>query len=156
MTINEVELYNDDTKYGKMYQYKKVGMILLEITRMEVEKYLNRVKVAVEKDNYRIEINKNRSDNRNLFVDYVLSEVRIKEILLSLTVDDFSERRKNNHKGFENEILYIFGKEIKALERFGEDYKAINLYIKLNLIADDFVVVISFHEQKYPLHYYFK
>lgn len=131
-------------------------MILLEITRMEVEKYLNRVKVAVEKDNYRIEINKNRSDNRNLFVDYVLSEVRIKEILLSLTVDDFSERRKNNHRGFENEILYIFGKEIKALERFGEDYKAINLYIKLNLIADDFVFVISFHEQKYPLHYYFK
>ena len=41
---------------------------------MEIEKYLNRVKVAVEKDNYRIEINKNRSDNRNLFVDYVLSE----------------------------------------------------------------------------------
>ena len=95
------------------------------------------------------------SDNRNLFVDYVLSEVRIKEILLSLTVDDFSERRKNNHKGFEKEILYIFGKE-KALERFGEDYKAINLYIKLNLIADDFVFVISFHEQKYPLYYYFK
>lgn len=156
MTINEVELYNDDTKYRKTYHYKKAGMILLEITRMEVEKYLNRVKVAVEKDNYRIEINKNRSDNRNLFVDYVLSEVRIKEILLSLTVDDFSERRKNNHKGFENEILYIFGKEIKALERFGEDYKAINLYIKLNLIADDFVFVISFHEQKYPLHYYFK
>ena len=115
---------------------------------MEIEKYLNRVKVAVEKDNYRIEINKNRSDNRNLFVDYVLSEVRIKEILLSLTVDDFSERRKNNHKGFE--------KEIKALERFGEDYKAINLYIKFNLIADDFVFIISFHEQKYPLHYYFK
>lgn len=135
---------------------KKEEMILLEITRMEVEKYLNRVKVAVEKDNYLIEINKNRSDNRNLFVDYVLSEVRIKEILLSLTVDDFSERRKNNHRGFENEILYIFGKEIKALERFGEDYKAINLYIKLNLIADDFVFVISFHEQKYPLHYYFK
>lgn len=135
---------------------KKEGVILLEITRMEIEKYLNRVKVAVEKDNYRIEINKNRSDNRNLFVDYVLSEVRIKEILLSLTVDDFSERRKNNHKGFENEILYIFGKEIKALERFGEDYKAINLYIKFNLIADDFVFIISFHEQKYPLHYYFK
>ena len=135
---------------------KKEGVILLEITRMEIEKYLNRVKVAVEKDNYRIEINKNRSDNRNLFVDYVLSEVRIKEILLSLTVDDFSERRKNNHKGFEKEILYIFGKEIKALERFGEDYKAINLYIKLNLIADDFVFVISFHEQKYPLYYYFK
>lgn len=131
-------------------------MILLEITRMEIEKYLNRVKVAVEKDKYRIEINKNRSDNRNLFEDYVLSEARIKEILLSLTVDDFSERRKNNHKGFEKEILYIFGKEIKALERFGEDYKAINLYIKFNLIADDFVFIISFHEQKYPLHYYFK
>lgn len=133
---------------------------MLELTRIEVEKYLNRVKVAVEKDKYRIEINKNRSDNRNLFENYVLSEARIKEILLSLTVDDFSERRKNNHKGFEKEILYIFGKEIKALERFGEDYKAINLYIKFNLIADliadDFVFIISFHEQKYPLHYYFK
>lgn len=119
---------------------------MLELTRIEVEKYLNRVKVAVEKDKYRIEINKNRSDNRNLFENYVLSEARIKEILLSLTVDDFSERRKNNHKGFEKEILYIFGKEIKALERFGEDYKAINLYIKFNLIADDFVFIISFHE----------
>lgn len=83
-------------------------MLLLEITRMEVEKYLNRVKVVVEKDNYRIEINKNRSDNRNLFVDYVLSEVRIKEILLSLTVDDFSERRKNNHKGFGSKLYMSF------------------------------------------------
>ena len=90
---------------------------MLELTRIEVEKYLNRVKVAVEKDKYRIEINKNRSDNRNLFENYVLSEARIKEILLSLTVDDFSERRKNNHKGFEKEILYIFAqfKKIVAL-----------------------------------------
>lgn len=128
----------------------------MEITRLEVEEYLNRVKEAVKNDNYRIEMNKNRSDNRNLFVDYVLNEVRIKEILLSLTVHDFPESRKNNHKGFENEILYIFGKEIKALERFGVDYKAVKLYIKLNLIADDFVFVVSFHEQKYPLHYYFK
>lgn len=130
--------------------------ILLEITRIEVEEYLDRVKVAVENYNYRIEMNKNRSDNRNLFVDYVLSEASIKEILLNLTVDDFSERRKNNHKGFENEILYIFGKEINVLERFSVDYKAVKLYIKLNLIADDFVFVIFFHEQKYPLHYYFK
>lgn len=82
--------------------------ILLEITRIEVEEYLDRVKVAVENDNYRIEMNKNRSDNRNLFVDYVLSEASIKEILLNLTVDDFSERRKNNHKGFENEILFEY------------------------------------------------
>ena len=118
---------------------------------MEVEKYLNRVKVAVEKDNYRIEINKNRSDNRNLFEDYVFSEARIKEILLSLTVDDFSERRKNNHKGFEKEILYIFGKEIKALERFGEDYKAVNLYIKFNLIADDFVFFINLWRKTHTL-----
>ena len=72
----------------------------MEITRLEVEEYLNRVKEAVKNDNYRIEMNKNRSDNRNLFVDYVLNEVRIKEILLSLTVHDFSESRKNNHKGF--------------------------------------------------------
>ena len=57
----------------------------MEITRIEVEEYLDRVKVAVENDNYRIEMNKNRSDNRNLFVDYVLSEASIKEILLNLT-----------------------------------------------------------------------
>ena len=80
----------------------------MEITRLEVEEYLNRVKEAVKNDNYRIEMNKNRSDNRNLFVDYVLNEVRIKEILLSLTVHDFPESRKNNHKGFENEILYFW------------------------------------------------
>lgn len=80
---------------------------MLELTRIEVEKYLNRVKVAVEKDKYRIEINKNRSDNRNLFENYVLSEARIKEILLSLTVDDFSERRRITIKDSKKKY-YIF------------------------------------------------
>ncbi len=51
----------------------------MEITRIEVEEYFDRVKVAVENDNYRIEMNKNRSDNRNLFVDYVLSKQVLKK-----------------------------------------------------------------------------
>ena len=79
----------------------------MEITRMEIEKYLNRVKVAVEKDKYRIEINKNRSDNRNLFENYVLSEARIKEILLSLTVDDFLKGERITIKDSKKKY-YIF------------------------------------------------
>ena len=62
----------------------------------------------------------------------------------------------NDHKGREYETLYIFGKETALLERFGNQERTVSLYIKFNKISDLYVFVISFHEQKYPLSYYFK
>ena len=130
--------------------------INLTVTRTEIEKYLSILKDSVEAGAYRIELNSRRQDNRDLFFTYVIDETKAKEILLSITVDDFSEILQNEHKGFEHERLYVFGKDVKLLERMGNAEKTVSLYIKFNKLENCFVIVISFHEQKFPLKYYFK
>ena len=128
----------------------------VNIEQKDIEQYLSEVKEAVEKDNYRIDRNANRQDNINLFLDYVIDEAKAKEIILSLTAMDFSEIRQNEHKGFEHEKLYVFGKDVTLLERNGTEEKTVSLYIKFNKLENCFVIVISFHEQRYPLTYYFR
>lgn len=125
------------------------------MVKEDIEQYLSEVKDAVLRDRYRIERNTRRQDNINLFLDYVIDEAKAKEILLSLTVMDFSEIFHNEHEGFEAERLYVFGKEVTLLERNGGEEKTVPLYIKFNKLENCFVIVISFHEQRYPLTYYF-
>ena len=120
---------------------------VLTIKKKDIEQYLSEVKAAVENDRYRLDRNSRRRDNINLFLDYVI---------LSLTAMDFSEILQNEHKGFEHERLYVFGKDVILLERNGTEEKTVSLYIKFNKLENCFVIVISFHEQKYPLTYYFK
>jgi CRISPR/Cas system CMR-associated protein Cmr1 (group 7 of RAMP superfamily) len=128
----------------------------LKILQNDIEKYLSEVKEAVRSGRYRIEQNSHRQDNLDLFLNYVIDETKAKEILLDLTALDFSGILKNEHRGFEHEKLYVFGKDVKLLERLGKSEKTVSLYIKFNKMEDCFVIVISFHEQKYPLQYYFK
>lgn len=132
-----------------------VGDKVLNIDQKGVEQYLLEVKDAVEKDNYRLARNARRQDNINLFLDYVIDEAKAKEIILSLTVMDFSEILQNEHKGYEHEQLYVFGKDVVLLERNGTEEKVVPLYIKFNKLEKGFVIIISFHEQRYPLTYYF-
>lgn len=129
---------------------------VLNIDKKDIERYLSEVKEAVENDRYRLERNVKRQDNINLFLDYVIDEAKAKEIILNLTTMDFSEILQNEHKGFEHEKLYVFGKDVILLERNGTEEKTVSLYIKFNKLKNCFVIVISFHEQKYPLTYYFK
>lgn len=128
----------------------------MSINKKDIEQYLFEVKGAVEKDNYRLDRNARRQDNISLFLDYVIDEAKAKEIILSLTAMDFSEILQNEHKGFEHEKLYVFGKDVTLLERAGTDEKTVSLYIKFNKLENCFVIVISFHEQRYPLTYYFR
>ena len=128
----------------------------MNINQRDIEQYLSDVRDAVEKDNYRIDRNSKRQDNINLFLDYVIDEAKAKEIILSLTVTDFSEILQNEHKGFEHENLYVFGKDVTLLERNGTEEKTVSLYIKFNKLESCFLIVISFHEQKHPLKYYFR
>lgn len=126
------------------------------IDKKDIEQYLSELKEAVGNNRYRLDRNARRQDNINLFIDYVIDEAKAKEIILSLTVMDFSEILQNEHVGYEHERLYVFGKDVKLLERNGTDEKTVSLYIKFNKLDNCFVIVISFHEQKYPLTYYFK
>ena len=128
----------------------------MKIDKKDIEQYLSEVKEAVENDRYRLDRNAKRQDNINLFLDYVIDEAKARDIILNLNVMDFSEIRQNRHKGFEQEKLYVFGKDVVLLERNGTEEKMVSLYIKFNKLENCFVIVISFHEQKYPLTYYFK
>ncbi len=128
----------------------------MNIREKDIEQYLFEVKEAVENNRYRLDQNAKRQDNINLFLDYVIDEAKAKEIILGLTVIDFSDILQNEHKGFEHERLYVFGKDVTLLERNGTEEKTVSLYIKFNKLENYFVIVISFHEQKHPLTYYFK
>ena len=89
----------------------------LTINEKDIGRYLSEMKAAVENDRYRLDRNPRRQDNINLFLDYVIDEAKAKKIILNLTVMDFSEIIQNEHKGFEHESLYVFGKDVILLER---------------------------------------
>lgn len=122
----------------------------------DIEQYLANVKEAVENDRYRLDRNARRQDNIDLFLDYVVDESKAKQIILNLTAMDFSMILQNEHKGYEHEKLYVFGKDVTLLERNGSEEKIVPLYIKFNMLDKCFVIVISFHEQKFPITYYFR
>ena len=128
----------------------------MDVTIADIEKYLEDVKEAISTGRYRVEMNENRQDNRDLVMDYIVDEEMRKQILLSLTAMDFSEIRHNTHIGYEHELLYVFGKDVKLLRRFGSGEEQVSLYIKFNKLESRYVIVISFHKQKYPLNYKFK
>lgn len=128
----------------------------LNIDVKDIEQYLSQVKEAVNGGRYRLDRNLRRQDNINLFLDYVIDEAGARDIILSLTAMDFSEILQNGHIGYEHERLYVFGKDVSLLERSGTGEKTVSLYIKFNKLEDSFVIVISFHEQKHPITYYFR
>ena len=141
---------------SKKYITRSAEDKVLSIDQKDIEQYLCEVKDAVKRDNYRLDRNAKRQANINLFLDYIIDEAKAKEIILSLTVMDFSEILQNEHKGYEHEKLYVFGKDVNLLERNGTEDKTVSLYIKFNKLENCFVIIISFHEQKYPLTYYFR
>ena len=128
----------------------------MNIGRKEIDCYLSGVKKAVKNGKYRLERNDRRQDNQDLFFNYVLDEQKVRKIILDLSVEDFSEVLQNKHKGYEYERLYVFGKDVTLLERFGSREKTVSLYIEFNKLENCFVIVVSFHEQRYPIKYYFK
>ena len=122
----------------------------------DVENYLEAVKCAVKAHRYRLDMNAKRPGNRKLFDTYLLTMRDAENIILDLNAMDFSDAVPNEHAGFEHETLYIFGKEVLLIERYGTAEKLVPLYIKFNKLDNEFVIVISFHEQRHPLTYYFK
>ncbi|WP_289182863.1 type II toxin-antitoxin system MqsR family toxin [uncultured Dubosiella sp.] len=128
----------------------------MNIKKNEIDSYLKEVKEAIGQGRYRIAQNRNRKDNNNLFLDYVIDLAKAKEILLELTSEDFCQILRNEHQGFEQERLYVFGKDVQLLPRFQGEEVEVSLYIKINKLDNCYVIVVSFHEQKFPLRYYFK
>lgn len=126
------------------------------IDESEINDYLDEAKKLILDGKFRIALNSNRLTNLSLFDEYLINEESVKSILLNLTVYDFCEKVQNKHANFNHEWLYVFGKEIDLIKRFEEKSEMVPLYIKFNKIEDKFLIVVSFHKQKYPLVYYFQ
>lgn len=126
------------------------------IDESEINDYLGEAKKLILDGKFRIALNSNRLTNLSLFDEYLINEESDKSILLNLTVYDFCEKVQNKHANFNHEWLYVFGKEIDLIKRFEEKSEMVPLYIKFNKIEDKFLIVVSFHKQKYPLVYYFQ
>ena len=128
----------------------------LLIDESEINDYLGEAKKLILDGKFRIALNSNRLTNLSLFDEYLINEESVKSILLNLTVYDFCEKVQNKHANFNHEWLNVFGKEIDLIKRFEEKSEMVLLYIKFNKIEDKFLIVVSFHKQKYPLVYYFQ
>lgn len=128
----------------------------LLIDESEINDYLGEAKKLILDGKFRIALNSNRLTNLSLFDEYLINEESVKSILLNLTVYDFCEKVQNKHANFNHEWLYVFGKEIDLIKRFEEKSEMVPLYIRFNKIEDKFLIVVSFHKQKYPLVYYFQ
>ena len=126
------------------------------IDESEINDYLGEAKKLILDGKFRIALNSNRLTNLSLFDEYLINEESVKSILLNLTVYDFCEKVQNKHVNFNHEWLYVFGKEIDLIKRFEQKSERVPLYIKFNKLEDKFLIVVSFHKQKYPLVYYFQ
>lgn len=82
----------------------------MHITKEEVALYLTEVFAAVLTGNYQISP---RPKNQEIYVDYVFTEADAEKVILSLKAEDFSEAVQNDHIRHKDEILYIFGKDVK-------------------------------------------
>ena len=125
----------------------------MNVTKSDVEQYLSDVFAAVNVGRYQIS---SRQKNQDIYMDYVFTEEDAKKVILSLTVYDFSHAVQNDHPQHPEEILYIFGKDINLMPRYGDSEEKGSLYIKFNKLTNQYVIVISFHKQEYPLTYKFK
>ena len=125
----------------------------MSVTKSDVEQYLSDVFAAVNAGRYQISP---RQKNQDIYMDYVFTEEDAKEVILSLTAYDFSDAVQNDHPQHPEEILYIFGKDINLMPRYGDSEEKVSLYIKFNKLTNQYVIIISFHKQEYPLTYKFK
>ncbi len=129
---------------------------LITVDKTHIEEYLAEVRQKIKNGLFVLATNIKRKDNIELFTDYIIDENIVKETISDLTSENFSEILRNEHKGFEHELLYVFGKTVSLEKRIGKKLAQVPLYIKINNIKFNSVIIISFHEQKYPVKLYFK
>lgn len=73
----------------------------MNVTKSDVEAYLSDVFAAVNAGRYQISP---RPKNQNIYIDYVFTEADARNVILSLTADDFSEAVQNDHPQHPEEI----------------------------------------------------
>lgn len=126
----------------------------IKVKRKEIEEFLQDAKRLISENHFNVS---NRDKNTSLLEKYIIDESGRKDILLSLTTDDFSKVEFNNNDSPNNEyqLIYFFGKTVCLIERFTGFEHDVDIYIKIRKKdLPSLIVVISFHEQEFPLEKY--
>ena len=92
-----------------------------------------------------------REKNKKLRHDYCVTDKKIKEILLGLTIEDFIKIEDSNNEDHLGDIVCKFEKVYALIPRWEEnaDSKDVSLYIKMIKPEDGkMLFIISFHEKE--------
>ena len=54
----------------------------MEVTIVDIEKYLEEVRMAINAGKYRVEMNDRRQENQDLFMNYIIDEAKRKKSCL--------------------------------------------------------------------------
>ena len=127
-------------------------------TRQQIEEVLHKIKQCVKSNCYVVALGENRQENRSFIQNYNIRMTKLKNILLSIQVDDFCYTLQNTNEGYEHEILYVFAPQVELFNALDER-ETVSIYAKFNLLEQPNgrkVVVISFHGLNYPISYPFR
>lgn len=129
----------------------------ISIKKNQVEVVIQQIKVSIENDNCMFL--DRRDKYRNFLNEWLISRDECLEILKELTVENFSYVDFDLDKQLRNQMVYIFGKQVKLLKRYpvheDDSFHTVNLYIKVKLIQENSSLVISFHEAEKMLKFLF-
>jgi len=126
---------------------------ITDFTIEEIKQILEKIKTCITNGKFIISQNENRKENVDFIVDYKLTEIQQKNILLRIKVEDFCHGLQNDKPGLEHEILYVFCPQERLT--YGHITSYIDIYVKFSLVNEERVVVISFHQRNFPIDYLF-
>lgn len=127
-------------------------------TKEEIDVVLEKIKSCVGNNKYTIALNENRQENIDFINEYNILSNKQKSILLQIRTEDFCHTLQNTKIGYEYEVLYVFGPQIKLFNADGEE-EMVDVYAKFNIIdmpSGSRTVVISFHKRNKPIDYLFR
>lgn len=111
-------------------------------TEQDAKELLAYIKTLIKKNNYYF---LNRSKNKQTILALGITAAMVLEIILDLEAHDYCSGPEDDQD--------FPGKQVAV---FGYDFRGTELYIKFSFGTDGLpVVVVSFHESEYPMHYPF-
>lgn len=123
----------------------------------EIKSYLDDVREHIQEDKYSIAQNKNRQKNIDFIENYRIDTKKEKDILLSITYEDFCYAVDNKKEAYSHEKLYVFCKQ-RELDNWGF-LETVDIYIKINITQiseGSFIYIVSFHKRNKSIKYLFR
>jgi hypothetical protein len=126
----------------------------IKFRKEEIAAYVGKFKAYIMKGRFIVSNNSNRELNMQTRMKFLLTDEKIKNMLLDVAVEDFCYAVRNEHPKFAHETLYVFCRAYSLFEQ--DEERQVDFYIKINLIEGDRVIVVSLHEALSPMKRLFK